>query len=256
MIRHWQAVEEPDLHLVGHRSLGSVVFFPAFQFAPSCCTEYTVWKRIPTAHCKIFCRGEAAVLYLFLETGTHVWKQQLQFLFPVASNSCCNVEDKGRWKIISYLQTPTVVLQHYTKRCNKPGISVLHQSKLLFVVMREDWQVYVQTFSTRTTHLVFWQMCNMLQAHGSQSQLERWQNSYFSNSTTCFGLYIHHQIISIYKKTYMVFFNNLIKTDIIKNGFDKEENYCCVSSKTYSLFCPYGSRIFKNIFKNKYFFCW
>jgi len=152
-------VEEPDLHLAGHRSLGSVVFVPAFQFAPSCCTEYIVWKRIPTAHCKRFCHGEAAVFHLFLETGTHVWKQQLQFIFPVVRNSCCNVEDKGRWKIISYFQTPTVVLQHYTKLCNKRAISALQpQSKLLFVVMREDWQVYVQTFCTGTTHMVFWQM--------------------------------------------------------------------------------------------------
>lgn len=202
MIRYWQAVEEPYLHLSGHRSLGSVVFVPAFQFAPSCCTEYTVWKRIPTAHCKRFCHGEAALFHLFLETGIHFWKRQLQIFFPVAKNSCCNVEDKGRWKIISHLQTPTVVLQHYTKRYTKPAISVLRpQSKLLFVVMRKEWQVYVQTFRTVTTHLVFWQMCNMLQAQGSQSQLERWQNSYLSNRTTCFGLYSHHQIISIYKNT-------------------------------------------------------
>jgi len=156
MIRYWQAVEEPDLHLAGHRSLWSVVFVPAFQFAPSCCTEYTVWKRIPTAHCKRFCHGEASVFHLFLETGTRVWKQQLQFLFPVAKNSCWNVEDKGRCKIISYLQTPTVVQQHYTTRCNKPAFSALQpQPKLLFVVMRKDCQVYVQTSCTTTTHLLF-----------------------------------------------------------------------------------------------------
>ena len=49
----------------------------------------------------------------------------------------------------------------------------------------------------------------------------------------------------------MVFLNNIIKTDIIKKGFGKGENYFCASATMCNLFCPYGSRIFKIILRNE-----
>jgi hypothetical protein len=40
----------------------------------------------------------------------------------------------------------------------------------------------------------------------------------------------------------------------------KKENYCCASATTCNLFCPYDSRIIKNILEKKFFFffffCW
>jgi len=63
--------------------------------------------------------------------------------------------------------------------------------------------------------------------------------SYLSNRTTCFVLLSHHQIIITHKNTYMVYFNNLIKADIIKKGFGKEENYCCASATECNLFSPH-----------------